>query len=165
MLKVMLDKAGYFVQGATDGAEGLKRMEESGFDFILCDIKMPRMDGMTFLRRAREKYPEKTYIMMSAYGSVETAVEAMKEGSYDYISKPFKTDEVLLTLKKAEERERLKEENLRLKERISEIEKKYSFEDIVARSESMARVFDLVRTVNCPCLYRSSSFESCRKKK
>ncbi len=147
MLKVMLDKAGYDVQGAADGIEGLKQMEAYDFDFILCDIKMPRMDGMTFLRHARKEYPEKTYIMMSAYGSIETAVEAMKEGSYDYISKPFKTDEVLMTLKKAEERERLKEENLRLKQRISEIEKKHSFEEIVAGSESMARVFDLVRTV------------------
>jgi two-component system response regulator AtoC len=75
------------------------------------------------------------------------AVEAMKEGAYDYISKPFKTDEVLLTLKKAEEREGLKEENLRLKTRIDEIEKKYSFENIVARSEAMANVFDLVSKV------------------
>jgi len=84
---------------------------------------------------------------MSAYGTIETACEAMKAGAYDYISKPFKTDEVLLTLKKAEERERLKEENLRLKAKIREIEKKYSFGSIIARSEAMAHVFDLVRTV------------------
>jgi two-component system response regulator AtoC len=147
MLMVMLGKVGYAVIGAADGVEGLQHMKETDFDFILCDIKMPRMDGMNFLRTARERYPEKTYIMMSAYGNIETALEAMKEGAYDYISKPFKTDEVLLTLKKAEEREKLKAENQRLKSKINEIEKRYSFGNIIARSEAMARVFDLVRKV------------------
>lgn len=147
MLEVMLSKAGYAVESAADGTEALQHMEASDFYFVLCDIKMPHMDGMTFLRNAMEIYPEKTYIMMSAYGTIETACEAMKAGAYDYISKPFKTDEVLLTLKKAEERERLKEENLRLKAKIREIEKKYSFGSIIARSEAMAHVFDLVRTV------------------
>ena len=107
LLEVLLGKAGYGVESAADGASALMFMEQSDFDFILCDIKMPRMDGMTFLENAKEKYPEKTFIMMSAYGTVETALKAMKEGAYDYISKPFKKDEVLLTLKKAEERERL----------------------------------------------------------
>jgi two-component system response regulator AtoC len=106
------------------------------------------MDGLTFLKRARESFPEKTYIMMSAYGTMETAVEAMKLGAYDYISKPFKQDEVLLTLKKAEERERLKAENLELKNKIGEIDRKYSFANIIARSEAMANVFDLVRKVS-----------------
>ncbi len=147
MLEVLLGKAGYEVESAADGVEALERMAASDFYFILCDIKMPRMDGMTFLKKARETYPEKTYIMMSSYGTIETALEAIKEGAYDYISKPFKKDEVLLTLKKAEERKRLKEENLRLKRKITEIEQKYSFGNIIARSEAMAKVFDLVRTV------------------
>jgi len=147
MLESLLSKANYSVETATDGAEALRAMEASDFDFILCDIKMPRMDGMTFLRNAIEKYPDKTYIMMSAYGTIETALQAMKEGAYDYIDKPFKTDEVLLTLRKAEEREKLKEENLRLKNKIIEIEQKYSFKNIVARSEAMAHVFSLVSKV------------------
>ncbi|MFH1243782.1 MAG: sigma-54 dependent transcriptional regulator [Pseudomonadota bacterium] len=147
MLKVMLGKAGYAVESASDGIKALERMEESDFDFILCDIRMPRMDGMTFLKKAKEKYPEKTFVMMSAYGTVETALEAMKEGAYDYISKPFKKDEVLLTLKKAEERERLKEENLRLRTKIQDMEKRYSFGNVIARSEAMVKVFDLVRKV------------------
>jgi len=147
MLEKMLRKAGYAVETAADGIEGLQRLPESDFDFVLCDIKMPRMDGMTFLKEAREKHPDKTYLMMSAYGTIEVAVESMKEGAYDYISKPFKSDEVLLTLKKAEEREQLREENQRLRNRIDEIENKYSFENIVARSEAMARVFDLVSKV------------------
>jgi two-component system response regulator AtoC len=105
------------------------------------------MDGMGFLQEVAGRYPTKTIIMMSAYGTIETAVEAMKKGAYDYISKPFKTDEVLLALKKAEERERLQEENVKLRDRISRIEQKYSFGNIIARSEAMARVFDLVRRV------------------
>jgi len=147
MLQAMLTKQGYEVSSAADGAEGLETMAAGHFDFILCDIRMPEMDGMAFLEKAIQSFPEKTYIMMSAYGTVETALEAIKKGAYDYISKPFKTDEVLLTLKKAEERERLKEENVRLKTQIKRIEDKYSFGNIIARSESMAKVFDLVQTV------------------
>jgi two-component system response regulator AtoC len=117
------------------------------FDLVLCDVKMPRMDGMTFLTQARKKYPEGTFIMMSAYGNIDDALEAMKIGAYDYISKPFKTDEVLLTLKKAEERERLKAENLSLQKKIKRIEQKYSFGNIIARSEAMRHVFELVSKV------------------
>jgi two-component system response regulator AtoC len=122
-------------------------MEKNDFDFILCDLRMPNMDGMTFLKKSRETYPEQTFIMMSAYGTIDTALEAMKIGAYDYISKPFKQDEVLLTLKKAEERERLKRENIKLQDKIKKIEQKYSFGNIVARSEAMAQVFDLVEKV------------------
>ncbi len=147
MLQVLLNKQGYRVELAADGIEGLSMMDKKDFDFILCDLKMPRMDGMSFLEEAKKRKPEKTFIMMSAYGTIDTAIEAMKIGAYDYISKPFKTDEVLLTLKKAEERERLKEENLRLQDRIKRIEQKYSFGKIVARSEAMAQVFDLVSRV------------------
>jgi two-component system response regulator AtoC len=148
ILKIMLEKSGYSVACANDGMEGLKQMPGIDFDYILCDIRMPRMDGMTFLREAVLRYPEKIYIMMSAYGTIETALEAINKGAYDYISKPFKTDEVLLTLKKAEEREILRKENLRLKDRIAAIEKRYSFGNIIARSEAMARVFELVEKVS-----------------
>jgi len=147
MLKTMLEKSGYAVECASDGVEGLEQMAAHDFDYILCDIKMPRMDGMAFLREAVVRHPEKVYIMMSAYGTVEIALEAIGKGAYDYISKPFKTDEVLLTLKKAEEREVLRKENLRLKDRIGLIEKRYSFGNIIARSEAMACVFRLVEKV------------------
>jgi len=147
MLQVMLGKEGYITDSASDGMEGLSKMGAKSFDVILCDIRMPRMDGLTFLKTARAKYPEKTFIMMSAYGTIDTAIEAMKLGAYDYISKPFKADEALLALKKAEERESLKEENIRLQNRIKRIEQKYSFGNIVARSEAMAGVFELVDRV------------------
>ena len=144
MLQIMLKKAGYVAETASDGADGLEKMNKTEFDFILCDLRMPKMDGMAFLNAAHEKYREKTFIMMSAFGNMDDALEAMKIGAYDYISKPFKTDEVLLTLKKAEERERLKAENIKLKQEKSQ---RYSFENIKARSESMRHVFDLVQKV------------------
>jgi two-component system response regulator AtoC len=147
MLEIMLKKAGYEAETAGDGLEGLEKMGQADFDFVLCDLKMPKMDGMTFLSRARERFAEKTFIMMSAYGTIDNAVDAMKIGAYDYISKPFKTDEVLLTLKKAEERERLKKENISLQKRIDKIEQRYSFGNIIARSEAMRHVFELVEKV------------------
>ncbi len=147
MLTTMLGKGGYITEAAANGADALTIMEQNDFDFVLCDIRMPKMDGMSFLATAREKYPEITIIMMSAYGTIDTALEAMKKGAYDYISKPFKTDEVLLALKKAKERDQLKEENLVLHDRLKKLEQKYSFGSVVAGSEAMAGVFDLVDRV------------------
>jgi len=147
MLEVLLRKANYEVKAAADGLEGLEVIEREGFHFILCDIKMPRMDGMAFLKSATDKLKDSTVIMMSAYGTVDTAIEAMKLGAYDYINKPFKTDEVLLTLKKAEEREGLKSENLKLRNQIQRIEKSYTFSNIVAKSKAMQSIFDLIKKV------------------
>jgi two-component system response regulator AtoC len=143
MLSTVLKKAGYQVETAADGAKGLEMIQQSPYDFILCDIKMPIMDGMEFLKLSRERLGAATVIMMSAYGSIDTAIDAMKSGAYDYISKPFKTDEVYLTLKKAEERERLKAENRLLKARIQKIEGDYNFGKMVAKSKAMQSVFQL----------------------
>ena len=143
MLSTVLKKAGYVVETASDGSEGLQLIEAAQYDFILCDIKMPKMGGMDFLQSSRDKIGTTTVIMMSAYGSIETAIEAMKMGAYDYISKPFKTDEVYLTLKKAEERESLKKENRFLKERIQKIEGNFKFHNMVTRSKSMQSLFQL----------------------
>jgi len=137
MLSTVLGKAGYIVETAANGHQGLKMTESSVYDFILCDIKMPNMSGMDFLKASRNKIGCTTVIMMSAYGTIDTAIAAMKLGAYDYISKPFKTDEVYLTLKKAEERESLRQENRLLKERIKKIESNYHFGNLVAKSEAM----------------------------
>ncbi len=143
MLSTVLKKAGYRVDAAADGAEGLQMIDQVLYDFILCDIKMPNMGGMEFLKAARDKLNGTTVIMMSAYGSIDTAIAAMQLGAYDYISKPFKTDEVYLTLKKAEERESLKKENRLLKERIQKIEGDYNFGTMVAKSKVMQSLFQL----------------------
>ncbi|MDM8523906.1 sigma-54 dependent transcriptional regulator [Desulfococcaceae bacterium HSG8] len=143
MLGILLRKSGYIVDTAPDGAEGLKMLNEAPYDFTLCDLKMPHTDGMAFLKEAGDKLEETTVIMMSAYGTIDTAIEAMKLGAYDYISKPFKPDEVHLALKKAEERESLRKENLRLKERLRKIEEDYKFGKMVAKSQAMKSVFKL----------------------
>jgi two-component system, NtrC family, response regulator AtoC len=143
MLSTLLLKAGYQVDTAPDATEALERVDQTMYDFILCDLKMPGIDGMEFLKIARDKLWESTLIMMSAFGSIDTAVEAMKQGAYDFISKPFKPDEVLLTLKKAEERESLKRENRWLKERIRRIQENYSFGNMVGRSAVLQDVFRL----------------------
>jgi len=147
MLTALLNESGFIVDAVADGLKGLERIEETQYNFIFCDIRMPNMDGMTFLKTAAEKLENSNVIMMSAYGSIETAVEAMKLGAYDYISKPFKTDEVLLTLRKADERERLKSENTILKEQIKEIADKSSFGKMIAKSRAMKSVFKLAEKV------------------
>jgi two-component system response regulator AtoC len=147
MLTAMLRNLGYQIETASNGGEGLLKVQQVAFDFILCDIKMPQMDGMQFLAAAREEIRATTVIMMSAYGSIDTAIEAMKAGAYDYISKPFKPDEVYLALKKAEERERLKRENLRLRKRIEKIEENYRFGNMIGKSRAMQAVFKLAEKV------------------
>ena len=143
MLSKVLGKTGYNVETASNGHEGLKMIQNTDFEFILCDIKMPNMSGMDFLKAARDKIRTTTVIMMSAYGTIDTAIAAMKLGAYDYISKPFKADEGYLTLKKAEERESLRQENRLLKERIKKIEDNYNFGNLVAKSEAMQSMFQI----------------------
>jgi two-component system response regulator AtoC len=145
MLTAVLRKAGYDVDSASDGQAGLMQLQRCAYDYILCDVKMPVLGGMGFLKAAGNLIGSSTVIMMSAYGSIDSAIEAMKLGAYDYISKPFKSDEVLLALRKAEERERLKKENRQLRARIREIEKDYRFGRLVARSAAMAAVFELAQ--------------------
>jgi two-component system response regulator AtoC len=152
MLGTLLEKNGYNVDTASDGRSGMEKLEstlgkENEYDFILCDLKMPKMNGMDFLKSVRDKINKTTVIMMSAYGTIDNAIEAMKLGAYDYISKPFKIDEVLLALKKAEERESLKRENIFLKEHIQQIEEKYKFGNMIAGSKLMQSVFLLAEKV------------------
>jgi len=144
MLSVILKKEKYEVETASNGIEGLQKVAESPFDQILCDIRMPQMDGLEFLKEVKTKGVDPTVIMMSAYGTVDIAIEAMKLGAYDYISKPFKPDEIILTLRKAEERERLRKENEMLRKVVS---KEYSFENIVSKNEKMKEIFEIIRKV------------------
>jgi two-component system response regulator AtoC len=141
---VILKKEGYEVEGATNGEEGLNKISNAAFDHVLCDIRMPKMDGLEFLRESQKAGAEAPVIMMSAFGTVDTAIEAMKLGAYDYISKPFKPDEIILTLKKAEERERLRKENELLRRQVK---KEYSFENIVSKNEKMNKLFEIIKKV------------------
>ena len=145
MLSVILIKEGYEVEASSTGEEGLQKAAASPFDQILCDIRMPHMDGLEFLREIKKTGGQATIIMMSAYGTMDTAIEAMKLGAYDYISKPFKPDEIILILRKAEEREQLRRENQLLRK---EVGKEYSFENIVSKNEKMQKIFDVIKKVS-----------------
>lgn len=144
MLSVILKKEGYDVEAALNGEEALQKIGLSPFDQILCDIRMPKMDGLQFLHEVKKMGVDSTIIMMSAYGTVDIAIEAIKLGAYDYISKPFKPDEIILTLKKAEERERLRRENEFLRK---EVKKEYSFENIISKNKMMQRIFEVIKKV------------------
>jgi DNA-binding NtrC family response regulator len=144
MLSVMLTRQDYRVDQAGNGVEGLARLATNAYDYILCDIRMPEMDGKTFLTGALEQHVSAPIIMMSAYGSVETAIECMKLGAYDFISKPFKKDEIVMVLKKAEERERLKAENSHLREVVAG---RFSYSGILSRNAGMQELFDQIKRV------------------
>ncbi|HEY7746723.1 MAG TPA: sigma-54 dependent transcriptional regulator [Desulfuromonadales bacterium] len=147
MLQLVLEKEGYQVTESAEGGAALELLQEEPFDMVLCDIRMPGMDGRMFLREVARLKLTPTIIMMSAYGTIDTAIECMKGGAYDYISKPFKPDEVVLTLKKAEERFRLRQENLRLREELARSGAPSGTGGIVYRSEAMAQVMNLVGRV------------------
>jgi DNA-binding NtrC family response regulator len=109
-LALLLHEAGYDAVGEADPEQALRRAGDGGFELVLCDVRMPGMDGVTFLRRYRADGGQALVIMMSGYGSEDSALAAMREGAYDYLHKPFRPDEVTLTLRKAEEREKLRRE-------------------------------------------------------
>lgn len=141
-LTLILQDAAYPVIQAENGREGLEKALAERPGIILCDVRMPQLDGMGFLDEYRKAGGEALVIVMTAYGSVDLAVEAMKRGAYDYIPKPFAADEVLLTLRKAEEREQLRHEVGRLRE---EVRADRRFGELVARSPAMTAALDLAR--------------------
>jgi two-component system response regulator AtoC len=144
LLSVFLRDHGYAVSAVANGEEALKELAARDYDLVLSDVRMPRMGGIALLRAVERLHPDLTFIVMSAYGTHDTAIEAMKAGAYDYVSKPFKPDEVLLVLKKAEERERLARENRRLR---TELAAEYRFDNLVGASEPMVEVLKQVRKV------------------
>lgn len=142
ILHALLSREGYDVRLAAGGAEGLALARGLSFDAAIVDVMMPGIDGMTVLEELKRLDEELPVIMITAFASVETAIAAMKRGAFDYITKPFKNDEVLVVLRNAVERSRLVRENLALKQNL---QARYSkFANIVGRSDRMRQVFDLV---------------------
>jgi two-component system response regulator AtoC len=115
VLTLVLSGLGYEVRAVSDGEEALRELGARGYDVLLCDVRMPRRDGLSVLRQALAEHPGLTVVVMSAYGSQEQALEAVGAGAYDYVRKPFKPEEIVFVLRKAEERERLLRENRRLR--------------------------------------------------
>jgi two-component system response regulator AtoC len=144
LLSVILTDRGYEVRAVSNGEDALRELSARDYDLVLSDVRMPRMDGLVLLRRALELRPDLTFIVMSAYGTHDTAIEAMKAGAYDYVSKPFKPDEVVLVLRKAEERLRLSRENRRLR---SELARGFRIENFVGSSPALQEMLRQVRKV------------------
>jgi two-component system response regulator AtoC len=144
VLRTLLRKHGYEVEVAESGERALELVDGFGPDFILTDVRMPKMGGLDLLATLQAKQHPATVIVMSAYGNVDMALEAIKAGAYDYVSKPFKPDEMLLTLRKAEERETLRRENRQLREQIRADSQ---FENILAKSPQMTEIFRTISKI------------------
>jgi two-component system response regulator AtoC len=140
----ILGAYGYSIDTASNGEEALMMLKRQPYDFVICDVKMPKMDGMGLLRTLQKNKIETTMIMMSAYGNIDSAIESIKAGAYDYIPKPFKPDELVLTIKKAEERLKLYRENIVLKKAVA---KDYDFSAIVGKSEGILNVINEIKKV------------------
>ena len=141
---MVLRQAGFFVDEAEDGATALRRLEGSGYDVVLTDLRMPDVDGMEVLRTVRQVAPETEVIVMTAYGTIESAVEAIRRGAYDFIAKPFKEDELLLRAAKAVEKRRLVGQVSVL---TGEFRRRFGLDHIIGRSAGLRDVLDRVARV------------------
>ena len=142
LLSAILKDRGYEARAVSSAEAALEQIATQDVDLVLTDVRMPGMGGLALVREIQKVAPHVLVVVMSAYGSHEAAIEAMKVGAYDYLSKPFKADEVVLVLRKAEERERLQRENRRLR---SELAAEYRPENLVGKSEPMREVLRHVR--------------------
>jgi len=138
----LLTAEGYEVEMSSSGEEALTKHSSQAFDLVLLDLLMPGMDGIEVLKKLKKIDPYAVITIITAYASVESAISAMKTGAFDYVQKPFKHDELLLTVRRAIEHRRLQEENLRLKD---ELKKKFSFENIIGKSKIMSNVFEIIK--------------------
>lgn len=144
VLKVALEADGHQVTLAFDGDEGVDKMKKQDFDVMVTDLKMPGKDGMSVLEETKKHSPATEVIMMTAYATAQTAVEAMRKGAYDYLIKPFEIDELRLKVRQIIEKSRLAEENKDLKQRLTD---KFSLENIIGQSEAMQKVYQMVEKV------------------
>ena len=155
-LSYALEKSGYAVTGVKNGIDALKQLGKEAFDFLIADIKMPGMDGLTLLKEVKGEYPDMDAIIITGFGSIESAVDAIKRGASDYITKPFNLDELILKLKKLQEKKRLEKENTALKISLG-LDKDTP---LIARSKAMKRIVDIIsgiRNSDCNVLITGES--------
>ncbi len=144
MLVASLSADGYEVEAAADGERGLERAREKQFDVVLTDLKMPSLSGIDVLSSVKERSPETAVIVMTAYGTIESAVEAMKKGAFDFLQKPFDTSHLQMLVERALENQRLREENMLLREELAH---SHGFAEIIGSSPRMREVTGLVQKV------------------
>ena len=146
VLSMFLVKSNHDVTSASSGEDALSVIDSDleDFDLILTDLMLGRMSGLKILSHVKEKYPQTEVILMTAYSTVETAIDAMRRGAFDYVGKPFKLEEISITIEKALEKRELSLENIRLKQELSE---RYRFEHIIGKSSKMQQVFDRIGRV------------------
>jgi DNA-binding NtrC family response regulator len=142
--KRILEEEEYEVETALSGKEAFEKMKANPFDIVITDLKMPGIDGMEVLRTFRKEYPDSIIIMITGFSTVETAVEAIKLGAFDYIPKPFTPDEVSIVVKKAIEKKNLILENVYLRQ---ELQEKYGFHNIVGKSKKMQEIYRVIAKV------------------
>ncbi len=144
-LDIMLKKEGYEVSLAEDGQKAKELISKKTFDMVISDLQMPNVTGLELLKFVKENYSEVVFMLITAFGTTETAVEAMKMGAYDYITKPFKLDEVRLNIANA-----LRSRNLEVENRVlrKELVKEYSFQNMIGDSAAMHVIYDLIRRVS-----------------
>lgn len=143
-LKWVLESTGAEITLAENGEQALVRLGSQPVDVVLSDLKMPRMDGMELLEHVKEEFPETDFVILTGHGTVETAVQAMKRGAFDYLIKPVNIEELQLLVERIFEQKALKQENERLRR---EVDDRYGFESIIGRSPQMEQVFEKVRQV------------------
>lgn len=144
-LDIMLKKEEYKVSLASNGEEVVKLIDNDLFDLVLLDIRMPKLDGISALKKIKAIAPETIVIMITAYASADSAIKAMKEGAYDYITKPFKIEEIKLIIKNALEKKNLQKENILLKRVVRD---RYHFGNIIGQSQKMVVLYDLLEKVS-----------------
>jgi two-component system response regulator PilR (NtrC family) len=143
-LTIYLKRAGHSYRTAANGTEALVALKEERFDLVITDLKMPKVSGLDVLRAVKDRAPDTEVVMITAFATPETAIEAMKAGAYDYLTKPFKIDEMGLIINRALEKRALVQNVTALREQLAG---RYRFEDLVGKSEAMRQVFDLARHV------------------
>lgn len=141
VLKDILSNEGFKVEEAADGEEGLKKFQAGSFDVVLCDIKMPKLDGIEFLQKVMEAGTDTPVIMISGHGNIETAVDAVKKGAFDYISKPPDLNRLLITIRNAMDKTTLVQETKVLKRKVSKVQ------EIIGESEAIQRIKETIEKV------------------
>lgn len=144
-LVAILKTRNFECETASNGEEGLEKIKKENYDIILCDLQMPGLDGLGFLQKSKTLHLTTPIIMMSAYATSEVAIKAIKLGASDYISKPFDADEIIFTIEKVIERQKLLEENIYLKKEIAD---KYSFDKIISKSKKIDEIFEVIKKIS-----------------